>query len=176
VASDGTGPATDPADVPTADAAAVRRPSAPDSSSAGARVRRASASTAAPRATTCLGCAPTTVGRPKASDTIRATSGMREEPPTSSTADSWSGATRAARSTRSRVPIVDSIGARIMPSSWSRVRVTSTCRLGRNTGMVVSTSTDSASLASVQSCRSRASAITVVGSLWSSSVSAPPAT
>ena len=77
---------------------AVRPASAPVSSMAGACFLRASASRAAPRATTCFGWASTTVGRPKASDTICATSGIREEPPTRSTADSSRGGTWAARS------------------------------------------------------------------------------
>src|SRR3954463_2686603 len=102
---------------PTADAWALLRGSGPARVGAATFVLRDSASRAAPRATACLGCAPTTVGRPKASETIWATSGIRDEPPTSSTAASVAVSTCAARTTRSRVPIVDSIGARIMRSS-----------------------------------------------------------
>ncbi len=128
---------------------------------------------AAPSATAYFGCASTTVGRPSSSEIIRETSGIRDDPPTSSTAESWVGSTCAERSVRTRVPIVDSTGARIMSSNSARVSRTSKWRLGRNTGIVVSVSTESASLASTQSWRSRASAMPVCGSLMSSSVSAP---
>ena len=41
---------------------------------------------AAPRATACLGCASTATGRPSSAPTSWATIGIRDEPPTSSTA------------------------------------------------------------------------------------------
>ena len=105
---------------------------------------------------------------------ICATSGIREDPPTSSTALRSAGSTRAERSVRVSAPIVDSICARIMSSNSPRVSRTSKCRFGRNTGMAASVSTDSASLAAMQSWRSRASAMPVCGLLRSSSLSAPP--
>ncbi len=135
----------------------------------------ARASVAAPSATAYFGCASTTVGRPSSSEIIRETSGIRDEPPTSRTADSWLGSTCAERRVRIRVPMVDSIGARIMSSKSARFSCTSKCRWGRNTGIAVSVSMDSDSLASTQSWRSRAIAIAVCGSLMSSSDSAPPA-
>ena len=70
--------------------------------------------------------------------------------------------------------MVDSTGARIMSSKSARFSCTSKCRLGRNTGIVVSVSMDSDSLASTQSWRSRAMAIAVCGSLMSNSDNAPP--
>ena len=75
---------------------------------------------------------------------------------------------------RVSAPIVDSIWARIMSSNSPRVSRTSKCRFGRNTGMVASVSTDSASFAAMQSWRSRARAMAVCGLLRSSSHSAPP--
>ena len=91
---------------------------------------------AAPSATAYLGCASTRVGRLSAAVIICATSGIREEPPTSSTALRSVGSTCAERSVRVSAPMVDSIWARIMSSNSPRVRRTSKCRLGRNTGMV----------------------------------------
>ncbi len=129
---------------------------------------------AAPSATAYLGCASTSVGRLSAAVIICATSGIREEPPTSSTALRSVGSTRAERSVRVSAPIVDSIWARIMSSNSPRVRRTSKCRFGRNTGMDASVSIESASFAAMQSCRSRARAMPVCGLLRSSSLSAPP--
>ena len=112
---------------------------------------------AAPRATAYLGCASTRVGRSIAAVIICATSGIREEPPTSSTALRSAGSTCADRSVRVSAPIVDSICARIMSSNSPRVSRTAKCRFGRNTGIVASVSIDSASFARIASCRSRAS-------------------
>ena len=137
-------------------------------------VPNSAARVAAPRATAYLGCASTRVGRFSAAVIIWATSGIREDPPTSSTALRSAGSTRAERSVRVSAPIVDSICARIMSSNSPRVSRMSKCRFGRNTGMAASVSTDSASLAAMQSCRSRARAMPVCGLLRSSSLSAPP--
>ena len=129
---------------------------------------------AAPSATAYFGCASISVGRSSASVIIRPTSGMRDEPPTSRTALRSAGSTSAERSVRVSAPIVDSTCARIMSSNSVRVSRTSKCRFGRNTGIVASVSTDSASLARMQSWRRRASAMPVCGLLMSSSESAPP--
>src|SRR5689334_20586025 len=49
---------------------------------------RRAATIAAPSPTEYLGCASTTTGRPTSSAIMRLTSGIRDDPPTSSTADS----------------------------------------------------------------------------------------
>ena len=76
---------------------------------------------------------------------------MRDEPPTSSTELRSEGASPADCTVRARAPIVDSMGARTISSKPARVNWTSKCRPGRNTGMTVSVSSDSASLARTQS-------------------------
>ena len=160
-------------------AAATSSPSRRDraAGSAGASVVAVAgpvASPAAPRATAYFGCASSTVGRPSASEIMCATSGIRVEPPTSSTAASSLGSTCADSSVRISVLIVVSTGVRIMASKSALLSCTSACRLGRNTAIVVSSSTDSVSLAATHSWRSRATVATFCGSRMSSAVSAPP--
>src|SRR5919107_6282217 len=78
---------------------------------------RSAPNLAAPSATAYLGWVSIQVGRSSASAIIWATSGIREEPPTSSTAPSSAGSTWAERSVRVSAPIVDSTCARIMSSN-----------------------------------------------------------
>ena len=115
---------------------------------------------AAPRATACLGWASTATGRPSSAPTSWATSGMRDEPPTSSTAP-MSSAVDARRA--------DAPGAGRRPSRASGGRIIG-LELGAGEphlglqrraaapGSSPRCPTDSASLASTHSWRSRATA------------------
>ena len=124
---------------------------------------------AAPVHTAYLGWASTATGRPKADDTSSATSGVRDEPPTSSTAVMPWGSTSADRRARF-MAVIESVSAgRTIASYSDRVRRTSVCRPGSSTGIDTSVSLESASLASTHSWRSRATAAWAAGSSGSSS-------
>ncbi len=136
--------------------------------------RRAATAMAAPKGMASLGWASMAMGRPSSAPTIWATSGMRDEPPTSSTAPMSSAATPADRMARRRATIVSAIAGRIIASNSDRVSRTSVCSPGSSTGIDTSVSDDSASLASMHSWRSRATAAWAAGSSGSSRSSASP--
>ncbi len=131
------------------------------------------ATRAAPRATACLGWASSATGRPKAEPTICATSGMRDEPPTSSTRSISAGSTPAEATARRRLAMLSSSEGRIIPSSSDRVSRTSVFSPGSTTGIDTWVSEDSASLASMHSLRSRVIDRRVTGSSSSSASMAP---
>ena len=126
--------------------------------------RSAATAMAAPKAMASLGWASMAMGRPSSAPTIWATSGMRDEPPTSRTALMSSDVTPAVRMARRRATIVSEIAGRIIASNSARVSLTSVCRPGSSTGIDTSVSDESASLASMHSWRSRATAAWAVGS------------
>jgi hypothetical protein len=99
---------------------------------------------------------------------------MRDEPPTSRTALISSDVTPAVRMARRRATIVSEIAGRIIASNSARVSLTSVCRPGSSTGIDTSVSDESASLASMHSWRSRATAAWAVGSSGSRRSSASP--
>ena len=68
---------------------------------------------------------------------------------------SASAPTPADSSARRSASTVEVSGARIIASNSSRVTVTSSCRVGSRTGTFARSSTDSVSLATTQSCRTR---------------------
>ena len=123
---------------------------------------------AAPKAMASFGWASMAMGRPSSAATIWATSGMRDEPPTSRTALISSFDTRAERMARRRATMVSEMAGRIIASNSARVRRTSVCSPGSSTGIDTSVSLDSASLASMHSCRRRATAACAAGSSGSS--------
>ena len=63
---------------------------------------------AAPSATACTGCTPSSSGRPNSRVTVSMTSGMRDEPPMSSTASTSAAVSPADRTARDRASTVDS--------------------------------------------------------------------
>ncbi len=131
---------------------------------------RAATAMAAPKEMASFGWASMAMGRPSSAATICATSGMRDEPPTSSTALMSSSATLAERMARRSAVIVSLTAGRTMLSNSLRVRRTSVCRLGSSTGIDTSVSLESASLASMHSWRRRAMAASAEassGSSWS---------
>ena len=132
------------------------------------------ASHAAPSATACFGWASTATGRSTSELTSWATIGIRDEPPTSSTECSSSGVHPADRMARFNASTEPYRAGRTMASSSDRVRRTSVTRFGSSTGIDVSVSDDSASLAWTHSSRSRATAATAAGSSSLSSDSLPP--
>ena len=93
-----------------------------------------SASDAAPRTMACLGCASTDVGRPSSPETIWETSGMRDDPPTSSTVSTCSAEMSADSRARCSEAIVDATEGRIIVSNSPRVRRTSVCSDGQEHG------------------------------------------
>ena len=107
-------------------------------------------------------------GRPSADMSICPTSGMRDEPPTSSTDRSSSVVTSADASARRMASTVSSSAGRIRFSNSPRVSRISVRWLGRATGMAVSVSHDRFSFASTHSRRRRDTAATVDGSSGSS--------
>ena len=129
---------------------------------------------AAPIATLCAGCGSTVAGTCSSAEIIWRTSGMREDPPVSRIVRTSIGLTPAARSARWVAAIVSASAGAIMPSSSERLSRTRMCRPGSATGMCVSVSSESASLASTQSRRSRASAAVTTSSSGSSRVAASP--
>ncbi len=148
-------------------AAAEAAASADRALAAQAASRRSSATNAAPSAIECFGWASTATGRPVASRTISATSGMREVPPTRRTRSTPSNPSPALLTARPSAPIVSVIRGRIISSNSSRVRRTSVWSPGRTTSIVVSVSDDRASFARRHSSRSRAMAASVAGSVGS---------
>ena len=151
----------------TAPAAAAAAAAAAASLSACAASRRCSATNAAPSAIECFGCASTAIGRPVDSRTISATSGMRDDPPTSRMRSTPSKPRPALLTARPSAAIVSVIRGRIISSNSSRVRRISVWRPGRTTWIVVSVSDESASLARRHSSRSRAMAARTAGSFGS---------
>ena len=127
---------------------------------------------AAPLAMAFLGSASTATGRPSCSETSCATSGIRDEPPTSSTVVSCSGSQPADRTAVRSAVTVSSTCGRIIDSNSLRCRRTEPRAAGISTGIDTSVSAESASLASVQSRRSRATADRTAGSVSSRSVNA----
>ncbi|OLT10156.1 hypothetical protein BJF78_29305 [Pseudonocardia sp. CNS-139] len=122
---------------------------------------------AAPFAMAFLGSASTATGRPSCSDTSWATSGIRDEPPTSSTASSWSGTSPAETTAPRSAETVSSTCGRISASNSLRCSRTEPCVDGSRTGIETSVSLLSASLASVHSRRMRATADSTAGSVSS---------
>ena len=122
---------------------------------------------AAPSATSCLGWLSMASGRPKAADSISLTSGIRDDPPTSTIADRSPGSTPAGSSTRRVAATVSAIAGRSMSSNSARLSRTDVLIPGSATGTTVSVLNDSTSLASTQSRRSRASPTVVAGSVSS---------
>jgi hypothetical protein len=114
---------------------------------------------AAPSATSCFGWLSSASGRPNAADSISLTSGIRDEPPTSTIARHVRGADAAESSTRRIADTVSAIAGRSMSSNSPRVSRTDGVIPGSATGTTVSTLNDSTSLASTQSRRSRASPV-----------------
>ena len=82
---------------------------------------------AAPFAIAFFGSASTATGRPSCSDTIWATSGIRDEPPTSSTAVSWSAPTPAEAMARRSALTVSSTCGWIIASNSLRCSRTDPC-------------------------------------------------
>ena len=103
----------------------------------------------AERPIACFGSVSSATGRPSADVTSCATSGMRLEPPTSTTALRSEGCSPAVRSARVVAATVSSIAGRSIASSSARVSRTSVCRPGSSTGTIVCVSTESASFAAV---------------------------
>ena len=122
---------------------------------------------AAPSATSCLGWLSSASGRPNAAESISLTSGIRDEPPTSTIAATSAAPTPDASSTRRIAETVSAIAGRSMSSNSPRVSRTDRVIPGSATGTTVSTLKESTSLASTQSRRSRASAVAVAGSVSS---------
>ena len=123
---------------------------------------------AAPIAMAFFGSVSTATGRPSWSETSCATSGIRDEPPTSSTAVSCSGVSPAEPTARRRAETVSSTWGRIIASNSLRCRRTDPWPAGVSTGMETSVSDDSASFASVHSRRTDATAESTAGSVSSS--------
>ena len=69
----------------------------------------------------CLGWLSSASGRPNAADSSSLTSGIRDEPPTSTIADSPAGSTPAESSTRRIAATVSPIAGRSMSSNSPRV-------------------------------------------------------
>ncbi len=136
--------------------------------------RRWATAMAAPKEIASLGWASMAIGRPSSAPTIWATSGMRDDPPTSSTALMSSSFTPADRMARRRATMVSEMAGRIIASNSERVSRTSVCRPGSSTGIDTSVSLESASLASMHSWRSRATAAWAAGSSGSSASRASP--
>ena len=151
-------------------AAAARSPAGADAGGWAAGVPRI----AAPSATSCFGWLSSASGRPNAADSISLTSGIRDEPPTSTMADRSPGSTPAESSTRRVADTVSPIAGRSMSSNSPRVSRTEVVIPGSATGTTVSTLNDSTSLASTQSRRSRASPVAVAGSRSSSAATSGP--
>ncbi|HEY7812070.1 MAG TPA: hypothetical protein VIC62_02460 [Nakamurella sp.] len=84
-------------------------------------VARWKAVIAAPSAMECLGCASTATGTRNVCPTSWPTRGIRDEPPTSSTARSCSDGTPADRSTRSNASMLTRTDGSIMASSSDRL-------------------------------------------------------
>ena len=122
---------------------------------------------AAPRAIASFGSASTATGRPSCSETSRATRGTREDPPTSSTADSWAGTSRAESIVRLSASTVSSTRGQINASNSLRRSRTDPCEAGVRTGIDTSHSLLSASLASAHSRRTAAMAESTAGSVSS---------
>jgi hypothetical protein len=112
----------------------------------------------------CFGWVSTDTGRPRLDDTISATSGMREEPPTNTTVFRSSGEIPAEAIARRRASTVSRSVGRIIVSNSPRVRRTWLCTPGSMTATVASLSAESASLAPTQSWRSRNTALCTWGS------------
>ena len=134
----------------------------------------AAPTSAAPSAMSCLGWVSSATGRPSAPASSSATSGMRDEPPTSTIAATCSGATSAERRTRRMESIVCSRVGRTSSSKSARVRRNVVLVAPMTTGSTVSVSVDSTSLAITQSRRTRSSAATVCGSSMSMPCSCGP--
>ncbi len=148
------------------------RPASPSSSSTGSRrgaagrprARRGSAANReAPLATTSFGWASTRTATPSRSATICGTSGMREEPPASSTALRSVGATPARPNVSVTASIVWATIGRIICSNSARVIRTDVVNPGRIAGTSAEGSDDSATLASTHWRRRLASAATPSG-------------
>ena len=129
---------------------------------------------AAPSATSCFGWLSSASGRPNAAESIWLTSGIRDEPPTSTIADTSAAVTRQESSTRRIADTVSAIAGRSMSSNSPRVSRTEVVIPGSATGTTVSTLNDSTSLASTQSRRNRASPVAVAGSVSSSAATSSP--
>ena len=129
---------------------------------------------AAPIATSCFGWLSSASGRRKAADSISLTSGIRDDPPTSTIADTSAALTPAESSTRCMAATVSSIAGRNMSSNSPRVSRTDRLTPGSATATTVSTLNDSTSFASTQSRRRRASAVAVAGSASSSVATSSP--
>ena len=127
---------------------------------------------AAPFAIAFFGSASTATGRASPSDTSCATSGIRDEPPTSSTAESSPGLHPAERTAVRSASTVSSTCGRIIDSNSLRCSRTEPPPAGRSTGIDTSVSADSASLASVHSRRTRATADSTPVSVSSRSLNA----
>ena len=117
-----------------------------------------------PSATSCFGWLSSASGRPNAADSISLTSGIRDEPPTSTMRRRSPGSTPADSSARRIAATVSPIAGRIMSRTRRGSAAPTVVIPGSATGTTVSTLNDSASLASTQSRRSRASPVAVAGS------------
>ena len=110
---------------------------------------------AAPSATASFGFDVNTTGRCSSSRTSVAASGMRDEPPTISTALTWSSCRPASNTAVRNVCAALRNGGRTICSNWARVILTRVLIEPTFTGTVASRSSLSASLASWQSSRRR---------------------
>ena len=142
-------------------------------SRASGRPAASAAAMAAPRATAYNGSISAATTWPYRSRSSRATSGMRDEPPTSSNADRSTDRTPAAASAWSSAVKLSSIRGRIIVSNSGRVSDTVECAPGNITGMRASLSVLSSSFASTHDRRSWSSEPATSGSSAASSGNLP---
>jgi hypothetical protein len=172
-AATASGPSVVPAPAAAAPAEATPATAAPAAAASAAATavpslaaasRRCSATKAAPSAIESFGCVATATGRPVDSRTISATSGIRDDPPTSRMPSRSPNSSPALCAARPSAATLSLIRGRINSSKSCRVRRISVSKPGSATWIEASVSVERASFARRHSSRKRSSAATVAGS------------